>query len=101
MGLRSNDHEVCGLLRRGLAPHVIEDVEVFPNLSLYRGDERGGTRELHRLYRRGATIVRTPSVGQLVRAAARALDTFLTPPEGLVRNDGASHLARAVSWPVV
>lgn len=60
-------------------------MDVFPNLSLLVGGDDGRSRELHRLYRRGATVLRTPSLGQLIRASVRQLDTFVAPPDGLVR----------------
>src|SRR5262249_15597932 len=41
-------------------------------------------RELHRLYRRGHAVMRTPSLGRLVRGAVRQVDALLEPPPGLV-----------------
>jgi hypothetical protein len=83
-GLRSNDAEVVDALRRVLAPIRVDDLAVFPNLSLSVGEGKGKTRELHRLYRRGFIVLRTPSIGRLVRSALKHLDSFLPPPPGLV-----------------
>jgi len=83
VGLRSNDPELVDVLRRVLAPIRVDGLDVFPNLSLYRGAE-GRTRELHRLSRHGATVLRTTSTGRLVRAALHHLDGFLPPPPGLL-----------------
>jgi hypothetical protein len=84
VGLRSNDDELVDALRRVLAPIRADDQAVFPNLSLYVGEGGGHVRELHRLYRRGTTVLRTASVGRLLRAALKHLDAFLPPPPGLV-----------------
>ena len=84
IGLRSNDEEIVDLLRRGLASIRLDDVDVLPNLSLLRGEERGFARELHRLQRRGVTVLRTKSVGRLIRAATRGLEHFLEPLPGQV-----------------
>lgn len=83
-GLRSNDAEVVEALRRVLAPIRVDDVDVFPNLSLYVGEGTGKFRALHRLYRRGAVVLRTASTGRLLRSAVKHLDSFLPPPPGLV-----------------
>lgn len=71
-------------MQRVSASRRVTDVDVFPNLSLYRGEESGRIRELHRLYRRGHTVLRTASLGRLIRAALAHLDGFLAPPAGLV-----------------
>lgn len=84
VGLRSNDEEILDLLWRGLAPIRVDDIPVFPNLSLFRSADERGKRELHRLYRRGVTVLRTGSSGRMLRAAARHLDGFLTPPADLL-----------------
>lgn len=84
VGLRSNDEEVVDLLRRGLAPIRVDGIDVFPNLSLRRGADGGRNRELHRLYRRGVSVMRTASLGRLVRSAVRHLDGFMDPPSGLL-----------------
>jgi hypothetical protein len=84
VGLRSNDEEVVDLLRRGLASIRVDDIDVFPNLSLYRSDDDRRVREMHRLYRRGVTVLRTGSIGRVLRSAVRHLDSFLTPPDGFL-----------------
>jgi hypothetical protein len=84
VGLRANDEELVELLRRALAPYRTAATTPYPNLSLYRGNEDGSIRELHRLYRQGLTKLRTPSLGRLVRTAVRYLDHFVSPPEGLI-----------------
>jgi len=85
VGLRSNDDEVVDLLRRGFASIRVDGIEVFPNLSLFRsGDDGRRVREMHRLYRRGVPVLRTGSTGRLLRSAARHLDGFLAPSDGLL-----------------
>jgi hypothetical protein len=84
VGLRANDETVVEGLRAVLAGHVLSDVDVFPNLSLAVGRTEGRRREFHRLYRRGAEVLTTVSLGRLVRAALAHLGGLGTPPAGVV-----------------
>jgi hypothetical protein len=86
---------VVDVLRDVLAPIRVDDLAVFPNLSLHVGDQEGKTRELHRLYRRGSSVLSTSSTGRLVRAALNHLDAFLPPPPGLIPLRGDLVVGRA------
>lgn len=83
-GVRSNDAGVVELLRAVLAPQRVDGLAVFPNVSVYVGRRDGATRELHRLYRRGAHVLSTASLGRLVRASLLHLDALRDPPPGLL-----------------
>jgi hypothetical protein len=89
VGIRSNAPEVVDLLRRVLAPIRLDGIAVFPNLSLYVGDERGRVREMHRVSRRGVLVLTTPSLGRAVRAVLRHLEGLREPPPGLLPLNGA------------
>jgi hypothetical protein len=88
VGLRSNDAEVVALLRGILAPMVVEGVDVYPNVSLRVGHVRGTTRPRHLLWRRREVVLRTGSLGHLVRAALGALESLLPVPDGLLALQG-------------
>jgi hypothetical protein len=68
-----------------MAPYHTDVVTTFANLSLLHGSQSGQLRVLHRLYRREASVLRTTSLGRLVRTAVRYLDHFVRPPDGMVR----------------
>jgi hypothetical protein len=74
-------------LRRVLAPIRLDHVDVFPNLSLLVGEDRGNVRQLHHLYRRGIQTLRTPSLGRLLRGALLHLERLGSPPPGLMSLD--------------
>lgn len=54
----------------------MEGIEAQPNLSLLLGATRGSVRDFHWLFHGGTAMVRTRSVGRLVRATIAHLDSF-------------------------
>jgi hypothetical protein len=88
VGLRSNDAEVVALLRRILSPMVVEWVDVYPNVSLRVGQVRGSTRPRHLLWRRREVVLRTGSLGHLVRAALDVLESLFPVADDLLALQG-------------
>lgn len=82
LGVRANDPALTTQLRALLAGHVIEDDKTPPNLSLALGGRSG---DKHQLCRSGAFVLRTTSVGRLLRAVPLLLDGYAPPRPGLVR----------------
>jgi hypothetical protein len=85
IGVRTNDEATSALLLGALRPLVVSDVDAPPNLSLALGEADGHVRGLHFLYRGGLSVVRTGSVGRLLRAALRHLEGFAPPPPEATR----------------
>jgi hypothetical protein len=85
VGLRANDEAIEQRLRDLLAPHVVDDVEAPPNLSLAVGTDDGTRRGVHLLYRSCARELRTPSLGRLLRAVPAQLDGYAPPPRDRIR----------------
>lgn len=71
-----------------LAPLVVAGVDVFPNLSLWFGRREGRVRDFHVLSSGANTVLRTPSVGRLLRAALHLLEGYRPPPAGLIDCNG-------------
>ena len=84
VGVRVNDGNTLEIVRGVLRPSLVEGVDASPNLSLAIGGQRGRVRDLHRLYRGSATVLRAPSLRRLLSATVAHLDAFLPAPEGLL-----------------
>jgi hypothetical protein len=87
IGVRANDPQVTEQLRELLAPHLVVDSDMPPpNLSLViGGDGKGGSRSLNLLYRGAIRMLRTSSLGRMLRAVPAHLDGYLPAPEGIVQ----------------
>jgi hypothetical protein len=85
LGLRTNDEAIEQRLRDLLAPHIVDDVEAPPNLSLALGTDEGARRGVHLLYRSSARELRTPSLGRLLRAVPAQLDGYAPRPQDRIR----------------
>ena len=88
VGVRTNDDELYNLLGRVLAPRVVEGVEAFPNVSLWFGRRAGRVRDFHVLSAGATPVLRTTSVGRLLRAALHLLEGYRPPPAGLIGCNG-------------
>ena len=72
-------------VREVLRAHLVPDIEAPGNLSIHVGTESGNVRGFHFLYRGSTSVVRTRSLGRLLRATIAHLDGFDADPAGTVR----------------
>jgi hypothetical protein len=82
LGVRANDAALTTRLRALLAGHVVEGGKAPPNLSVALGR---GPGDKHQLCRSGVFVLRTTSVGRLLRAVPLLLDGYAPPRRGVVR----------------
>ena len=82
VGLRTNDPDIAARLRTRLAAHVLEGVDVFPNVSLRVGSRKRGRRDVHVVYRRNYGVCRTFDLDTAVAAAVSVVHTLRLPPAG-------------------
>jgi hypothetical protein len=80
IGVRATHASVMTRLRELIPSHVVEGAEPPANLSLLIGAEDRARRELHTLARDGVRMLRTDSIGRLLRAALFQLDSYAPPP---------------------
>jgi hypothetical protein len=81
LGVRANDASLTARLRELLADRIVEEGDTPPNLAL----ALGSGRDKHQLCRSGAIVLRTASVGRLLRAVPLLLDGYAPPATGVAR----------------
>ena len=85
LGVRTNSRSVADLLEALVPAHVIDEPHLVdergpgPNFSLLVGDDSTHARPIHFLTRSGIGVVRSPTVGRLVRALLHHLSDYVDP----------------------